>query len=103
MRRLLTVIYLVPRNVGVALILGWRKAISPLYGEVCRYYPSCSHYGLQAVGQRGLILGSGLTLRRLGRCHPWALGGVDDVPPAKDQKFAITALGFAVPRVEERA
>jgi putative membrane protein insertion efficiency factor len=96
-------IILLPRNAAVAVLIAYRKTISPLYGDVCRYYPSCSHYGLQAVGQRGLIVGSGLTLRRLGRCHPWALGGVDDVPPAKTPKFRVTALGFAVPRVEERA
>ena len=99
----LTTLYLVPRNAAVAALIAYRKVISPLYGDVCRYYPSCSHYSLQAMGRRGLIVGSGLTLRRLGRCHPWALGGIDDVPPAKTQKFRITALGFAVPRVEERA
>ena len=96
-------LYLLPRNVVVAFLLAYRKVISPLYGEVCRYYPSCSHYALQAVGQRGIILGSGLAVRRLGRCHPWALGGVDDVPSARTQRFRITAHGFAYGRATEGA
>lgn len=59
----------------------YRLAISPLYGEVCRYYPSCSAYALEAVQVHGSIKGSWLAGRRLARCHPWAPGGVDKVPP----------------------
>jgi putative membrane protein insertion efficiency factor len=96
-------LYLLPRNLVVALLIGYRKVISPLYGDVCRYYPSCSHYALQAVGQRGIILGSGLAVRRLGRCHPWALGGVDDVPPATTHRFCTTDHGFAMRHATEGA
>ena len=95
-KKFLTFLYLLPRNVMISLALVYRKVISPLYGDVCRYYPTCSHYGLQALQQRGLIVGSALTLRRLGRCNPWALGGVDDVPPAKHKFFRVTTLGFVV-------
>ncbi|WP_183094072.1 membrane protein insertion efficiency factor YidD [Nocardioides stalactiti] len=66
----------------VALLRGYRAVISPLYGEVCRYYPSCSAYALEAVRTHGSIKGSWLAVRRLARCHPWAPGGVDHVPPA---------------------
>ena len=59
----------------------YRLLISPLYGEVCRYYPSCSAYALEAVQVHGSIKGSWLAVRRLARCHPWAPGGVDKVPP----------------------
>lgn len=59
----------------------YRLAISPLYGEVCRYYPSCSAYALEAVQVHGSIKGTWLAGRRLARCHPWAPGGVDKVPP----------------------
>lgn len=96
MKRILSFVYLLPRNIIIFVALAYRKLISPLYGDVCRYYPSCSHYGLQALQQRGLIVGSALTLRRLGRCNPWALGGVDDVPPTKHKIFRVTALGFVV-------
>jgi hypothetical protein len=69
------------RVVLVALLRAYRFAISPLYGEVCRYYPSCSAYALEAVTVHGSIRGSWLAVRRVGRCHPWAEGGLDPVPP----------------------
>lgn len=65
----------------IALLRVYRAVISPLYGEVCRYYPSCSAYALEAVTVHGSIKGSWLAVRRLARCHPWAPGGVDKVPP----------------------
>ncbi len=47
----------------------------------CRFYPSCSAYGVTAVRRFGALRGGWLALRRLGRCHPWNPGGVDHVPP----------------------
>lgn len=67
----------------VALIRGYQIVISPLYGPVCRYYPSCSSYALEAVRRHGSLKGSWLAVRRLARCHPWAAGGVDHVPPLR--------------------
>jgi hypothetical protein len=68
----------------------YRALISPLYGEVCRYHPSCSAYALEAVSRHGAVRGSWLALRRVGRCHPWAEGGVDLVPPARGEPVAAT-------------
>ncbi len=65
----------------IGLLKAYRFLISPLYGQVCRYYPTCSAYALEAVQVHGSIKGSWLAVRRLGRCHPWAPGGVDKVPP----------------------
>jgi putative membrane protein insertion efficiency factor len=69
------------RWVLIGLLRVYRLAISPLYGQVCRYHPSCSAYALEAVTTHGSLRGSWLTLRRLLRCHPWAAGGYDPVPP----------------------
>jgi putative membrane protein insertion efficiency factor len=65
----------------VLFLKGYRLFISPLYGDVCRYYPSCSAYALGAVQEHGSIKGSWMAICRLARCNPWALGGYDPVPP----------------------
>jgi putative membrane protein insertion efficiency factor len=88
---------LLPRNAFIAFILGWRKLISPLYGDVCRYHPSCSAYGLGQVQQRGLVLGSLLTAWRILRCNPWSQGGVDEVKSGSGH-FAVHQNGFVVSR-----
>jgi putative membrane protein insertion efficiency factor len=69
------------KYVLIALLRGYRAVISPLYGQVCRYHPSCSAYALEAVTEYGSVRGSWMALRRLLRCHPWAPGGYDPVPP----------------------
>jgi putative membrane protein insertion efficiency factor len=98
MRRAAEWAFLVPRNLLVAFLLGYRKWISPLYGDVCRYYPSCSSYGLQQVQQRGAALGIVLAAWRILRCNPFTKGGVDEVKPGNG-RYSVTAKGFVVPRV----
>lgn len=58
----------------------WQWIVSPLLPPSCRYSPSCSHYGLEALRRHGLAAGAWLTLRRIGRCHPWGGQGIDPVP-----------------------
>jgi putative membrane protein insertion efficiency factor len=89
-------VLLVPRNIAVLVLRAYRAVISPLYGDVCRYYPSCSAYALQAIQQHGVFVGSYLGIRRILRCHPWAAGGVDDVPPARKPRYRVTPFGFVV-------
>ena len=62
------------------LIKFYRAAISPLLGPRCRFEPSCSAYAEEALRQHGVIKGLGLAAWRLGRCHPFARGGIDPVP-----------------------
>jgi uncharacterized protein len=71
------------KYVLIGLLKAYRAVISPLYGDVCRYYPSCSAYALEAVTKHGSVRGTVLTVRRLVRCHPWAAGGLDPVPPVR--------------------
>ena len=97
-----TFVLLVPRNLSVVILRAYRAVISPLYGDVCRYYPSCSSYALQAIQQHGMVRGSWMGMRRIARCHPWAAGGIDDVPPRMTQKYAITRFGFVIPAATER-
>ena len=68
------------KYVLIGLLRAYRALISPLYGQVCRYHPSCSAYALEAVREHGSLRGGWLAVRRLGRCHPWAAGGYDPVP-----------------------
>ncbi|GAA3057271.1 membrane protein insertion efficiency factor YidD [Actinocorallia glomerata] len=69
-----------PSQLLGALLKGYRRVISPLYGQVCSYYPSCSAYGLEAVTVHGAVRGSLLTAWRILRCNPFTGGGVDHVP-----------------------
>ncbi len=97
MSRVLQFVMLLPRNLAVVVLKGYRAVVSPMYGDVCRYYPSCSHYTLQAVQRHGLTRGAWLGARRIARCHPWAAGGIDDVPAPRHDRYALTRFGFAVP------
>ena len=63
-----------------SLIRGYQRAISPLLGPRCRFYPSCSEYTARAVRRHGALRGSYLGVRRVLRCHPWNAGGFDEVP-----------------------
>ena len=62
------------------LIRGYQLAISPLLGPRCRFYPSCSHYALEAIESHGALHGSWLSAKRICRCHPFNPGGFDPVP-----------------------
>jgi putative membrane protein insertion efficiency factor len=70
------------RHVAALLIRIYQWTVSPLLGPTCRFYPSCSNYALEAVRRFGILQGGWLTVRRLGRCHPWHPGGFDPVPHA---------------------
>ena len=72
-----------PRNFLIGFLIAYRKVVSPLYGPVCRFFPSCSAYALEAITVHGAVKGTWLAARRLVRCHPWNDGGVDHVPAGR--------------------
>ena len=70
----------IPRRVVRVLIRGYQVTLSPVLGPGCRFQPSCSEYALGAVERHGVLRGSWLSARRVGRCHPFHPGGLDPVP-----------------------
>ena len=73
MRKILT-------KVMVGLIVFYKTAISPLLMPACRYYPTCSEYGLEAIKKHGPFKGGWLTIKRIVSCAPWGGHGHDPVP-----------------------
>ena len=65
---------------AILLIRTYQKVLSPLLGQRCRFYPSCSQYTLEAIQEWGLAKGTWLGMKRLSRCHPLNEGGFDPVP-----------------------
>jgi putative membrane protein insertion efficiency factor len=68
------------RRFAILLLRAYKRLISPLLGQHCRFHPSCSEYSMTAIERFGLLRGSWLTLRRLARCQPLCDGGLDPVP-----------------------
>lgn len=62
------------------LIRVYQWGISPLLGPKCRFTPTCSHYAAEALQKHGLLRGLWLSVKRIGRCHPWGGSGWDPVP-----------------------
>lgn len=75
-----------PRRIATGLIRLYQWTLNPLLGGNCRFYPSCSQYGIEAVEQHGALRGSWMTVKRICKCHPLHEGGVDLVPPAAHPK-----------------
>lgn len=64
----------------ISIIKVYQKIISPLTPPSCRFYPTCSHYGVEAVEKHGALKGTYLAVKRILRCHPFNEGGYDPVP-----------------------
>ena len=68
------------KAIALTAIRFYQRHLSPAMSPSCRYLPTCSHYGYEAIQRHGLMRGGWLTLRRLLRCHPFSAGGCDPVP-----------------------
>ena len=64
----------------VLLIRGYHLIVSPILGSNCRFMPTCSEYALESLKVYGLIKGTFLTIKRIGKCHPWGSHGYDPIP-----------------------
>ncbi len=64
----------------IRLISIYQRLISPLVGPCCRFHPTCSEYAKEALESHGLVMGLGLTIKRLSKCHPLGGSGFDPVP-----------------------
>ncbi|MFC3884730.1 membrane protein insertion efficiency factor YidD [Bacillus songklensis] len=69
----------------IGFIRFYQTFISPLKPPTCRFYPTCSHYGAEAIKRFGPFKGSWLTVKRILKCHPFHPGGIDPVPERKQQ------------------
>jgi len=67
----------------IALIRVYQYALSPMLGQRCKYYPSCSSYAIEALRVHGVVRGVGLATWRVLRCNPFSNGGFDPVPPRR--------------------
>ena len=70
-------------KVLIPLIRAYQYLLSPMLGQRCKYYPSCSNYAIEALRLHGAVRGTGLAAWRLLRCNPFSNGGVDPVPPRR--------------------
>ena len=71
----------------ILLIRGYQLIVSPMLGSNCRFMPSCSEYALESLKVYGLIKGTYLTIKRIGKCHPWGSNGYDPIPTKMGKKI----------------
>ena len=77
----------------VWILRAYQLLLSPMLGQNCRFYPSCSNYAIEAIRTHGAGRGSWLAARRVCRCHPWNEGGLDPVPPPQHKNSSSAACG----------
>jgi putative membrane protein insertion efficiency factor len=69
------------KTLVLATLRGYKRWVSPLLGQRCRFYPSCSDYAAEAIDRFGVLRGGWLGVVRISKCHPFHPGGFDPVPP----------------------
>lgn len=84
-------------RLAVAFVRGYQLIVSPWLAPRCRFHPTCSTYSIEAFKEHGFLRGMWLTLRRLGRCHPFHRGGHDPVPLASCRHASALPPGSTAP------
>lgn len=74
------------RAIPIGLIRFYQQFLSPMIGPSCRFHPTCSEYGIQAIKEHGFFKGTWLTFKRISKCHPLHEGGFDEVPKNNSKK-----------------
>lgn len=80
MKKIIGFIIKLPANILILLIKIYQYTLSPFIGRNCRYTPTCSNYGIEAIRKYGAIKGGWLTIKRVASCNPWGGSGYDPVP-----------------------
>ncbi|MBF0415033.1 MAG: membrane protein insertion efficiency factor YidD [Magnetococcales bacterium] len=68
------------KSICIGLIRFYQLFLSPILPRSCRFWPTCSEYALESISRYGILRGGWLSLKRIGRCHPFHPGGLDPVP-----------------------
>lgn len=84
------------KKIIILIIRFYQKFISPLLGPCCRYSPTCSRYGIEAVERYGALRGSFMTIKRILRCNPFYPGGYDPVPDLQKKKRRIKQINYKI-------
>ena len=74
------------KSIFIFLIVLYQRLISPYFPSSCRFMPTCSEYALESLKAYGLIKGTYLTIKRIGKCHPWGSNGYDPIPTKMEKK-----------------
>lgn len=74
------------QQLAIAIVKAYQRWLSPLLGNNCRFHPTCSFYAIEAINRFGVIKGCWLAAKRILKCHPLNAGGLDPVPPSKEEK-----------------
>ena len=74
----------------MVLVRAYQKILSAFMGGKCRFHPSCSVYGYEALERHGAVKGSWMAIKRIGRCQPFREGGLDPVPGSPDDRLGTT-------------
>ncbi len=82
------------RWVCIKIIRGYQLFISPVLPPRCKYYPTCSHYAVEAFEKKGFFKGLALTVWRILRCNPWSRGGFDPVIKVNENEIKVNETNF---------